>query len=184
MYITRQKSDFLVQPILSTYIGVGRMVLRRSNWIYTHYYCAYTVYLLIVLQRMFWDTGIGSWLFLYSEPPINHYWFIQKLFLTWFSMGKIYSLKWWKWQAGGRLPKWYPFCTDKSSYSFQNRKFFLFFLQSNCTYIRDVHIKCTWILIFVTFCENNQLLNLVIFRRIHAQCHCCEFWIYWVAVKL
>lgn len=47
-------------------------------------------------------------------------WYI--LFSTGFSKEKIRILKWWKWQVGSLLLKYYPPCTDISSYSFQDRK--------------------------------------------------------------
>lgn len=51
---------------------------------------------------------------------------MTSIFLTRFSKGKIPYLKWWKWIAGGHLPKGYPNCTDNSSVltvNFKDRTF-------------------------------------------------------------
>lgn len=41
-----------------------------------------------------------------------------------------------KGKTGGRLPKWYPYCMDSSSYSFQGRKLLF------CRSILDVSERC------------------------------------------
>lgn len=52
----------------------------------------------------------------------------------------------------------YPYCTNKLSYSFQDRQLLVCGLITGYIYIKDLHT--TWILIFANFCQKYQLLNL------------------------
>lgn len=77
----------------------------------------------------------------------------------WFSLGKLWLLKWWKWRGSGQ--KGTPSVRITLSKVFKIRNV----LQINCTYmyIGNIDVNIIWIWIFYNLCKKYQLLTLAIF---------------------